>query len=109
MIYVFRLEGCRLVLAEHLGAIRDQEVAYCVAQAMSRMGMLYNANALRLYFSGPTLQAVERVVCNQRFQSVVFAIARLSIVHHPTAGFWEISYNARADELLLEYVPLEGL
>lgn len=109
MIYVFRLEGCRPVIDHYLGGIRDNEVAYCVAQTMSRMGMLFNADALRRYFGSSTMQAMERVICDQRFQTVVFAIARLSIAKQPTNGFWEISYNTRADELLLEYVPLEGL
>lgn len=109
MIYVFRLEGCRPILDHYLGGLRDNEIAYCVAQTMSRMGMLFNADALRYHFGSSKMQAMERAVCDPQVQTIVFSIARLSVAKHHTNGFWEVSYNTRADELLLEYVPFEGL
>lgn len=103
MLFMCTLESQRPMMTDVLSGLRAGEVAYCVAQVLDRAGLILESTPLRTSFPIPTLQRIERVVCDPRFQRQVYQIG-LALVNQMPDSTWDITYDVRADRLVFAYL-----
>lgn len=103
MLFICTLENQRTMMTETLNGLRAGEVAYCVAQVLERTGLVLASTPLLTSFPLPTLQRIERVVCDYRFQRQVYQIG-LALVRESPDSSWDITYDVRADRLVFAYL-----